>query len=74
MICSPVGVVTKKDFSKLWLILDIRFPSEFMRDMPLRKMESLRMLCDLVRGGDVMLGVDLTYGYRHIELHPDSRF
>lgn len=58
VICFPMGVVvTKNDYSKLRLILGMRFPNEFMHDIPF-KMESIRMMCDLVRSGDVMLGVD----------------
>ena len=68
----PLGVVPKRRYNKLRLILDMRLGNKLMPDRPFR-MESLDDIRFLARPGDFMLAFDLTHGYHHVTIHPADR-
>ena len=69
---NPLGVVTRIGSSKLRLVLNMRFPNQYLAVQSFR-MESLADLRDIIRPNDTTLSADLTQGYYHITLHPSAR-
>lgn len=71
LVVSPLGVVPKRGESKYRLIFDGRYINDHLV-IPTFKYETLSCIPDWAQLGDYCFTVDLTAGFHHLELHPDS--
>jgi hypothetical protein len=71
-VVSPLGVVPKPDSEKLRLIANMRYVNNHLVKR-IFKFEGLSDISDMANKGDSSLCYDLTSGYYHVALHPDSR-
>ena len=67
--CNPLSVATSG--GKLRLVLDLRHVNPYVRLQQFRH-EDLRTLAEIFEKGDFFFTFDLTSGYHHISIHPDS--
>ena len=67
--CNPLSVATSS--GKLRLVLDLRHVNPYVRLQQFRH-EDLRTLAEIFEKGDFFCIFDLTSGYHHISIHPDS--
>nr|WP_300148092.1 reverse transcriptase domain-containing protein [Propionicimonas sp.] len=68
---SPLTCAPKKS-GKLRLCVDMRFVNLFVNAPPF-KLEDLTTLAPMLRAGDCLATADLSEGYHHLLIHPDSR-
>jgi hypothetical protein len=71
-VVSPLGVVPKPHSDNLRLIVNMRYVNEHLVKRVF-KFEGLTDIADMANKGDYSLSYDLTSGYYHVALHPDSR-
>ena len=71
-VVSPLGVVPKPHSEKLRLIVNMRYVINHLVER-IFKFEGLSDIADMANKGDYSLSYDLTSGYYHVALHPDSR-
>ena len=70
-ICSPLGVVPKKN-NKFRLILDLRYLNQHLASFKF-KFEDLRVASQLLDLGDWFFTFDLFNGYHHIDIGVEHR-
>ena len=70
-IVSPLGVVSKPHSDKLRLIINMRYVNEHLAKRVF-KIEGLSDIVDIAEIGDYSISHDLTSGYYHVSLHPNS--
>ncbi len=68
----PLGVVPKPHSDKLRLVVTMRYVNDHLVKRVF-KLEGLSDIADMANKGDYSLFYDLTSGYCHVALHPDSR-
>jgi hypothetical protein len=71
-VVSPLGVVSKAHSTKLRLIVNMIYVNDHLAKRVF-KFEGLTDLADMSEKGDFSISYDLTSGYYHVPLHPDSR-
>jgi hypothetical protein len=71
-VVSPLGVVPKPQSNKLRLVVNMRYVNEHLVKR-VYKFEGLSDIVDMASKGDYSISYDLTSGYYHVALHPDSR-
>ena len=71
-VMSPLGVVPKPHSEKLRLIVNMRYVNDHLVKRVF-KFEGLSDIADMANKGDYSLYYDLTSGYYHLALYPDSR-
>jgi hypothetical protein len=71
-VVSPLGVVPKPRSDKLRLVVNMKYVNEHLAKRVF-KFEGLSDLSDMAEKGDWSVAYDLTSGYYHVSLHPDSR-
>jgi hypothetical protein len=71
-VVSPLGVVPKPHSEKFRLILNMRYVNNHLVKR-IFKFEGLFDIADMANKRDYSLAYDLTSGYYHVALHPDSR-
>ena len=71
-VVRPLGVVTKAHSTKLRLIINMIYVNDHLAKRVF-KFEGLSDLADMSERGDYPISYDLTSGYYHEPLHPDSR-
>jgi hypothetical protein len=72
-VVSPLGVVPKPHSEKLRLIVNMRYVNNHLVIKRVFKFEGLSHTTDMANKGDYSLSYNLTSGYYHVALHPDSR-
>ena len=70
-ICSPIGVVPKKN-GKRRLIVDMRYLNRHVQ-APRFRYEDTADLKNVVQQGDLTYSLDLEAGFHHVSVHPDSQ-
>ncbi len=71
-VVSPLCVVPKPHSEKLRLVINMRYVNNYLGKRVF-KFEGLSGIVDMANKGDYSLSYDLTSGYYHVALHPDSR-
>jgi hypothetical protein len=71
-VVSPLGVVPKPHSDKLRLIVNMRYVNDHLVKRVF-KFEGLTDIGDMTNKGDYSISYDLTSGYYHVALYPDSR-
>ena len=71
-VVSPLGVVPNKGTYKFRLTVNMRYVNRHLGEKKF-KMEGMKDLADLAEKGDHAVSFDLTSGYYHVDLHPESR-
>jgi hypothetical protein len=69
---SPLGVVPKPHSEELRLVVNMIYVNNHLVKRVF-KFEGLSDIGDMAKKGDYSLSYDLTSGYCHVALHPDSR-
>lgn len=70
-VVSPLNVAPKKGDNKWRLILDLRWVNSHC-DVDSFTMQTLERSRDIIRRGDLMMGLDLASGYYHQSIHEDD--
>ncbi len=70
-IVSPLGVVSKPHSDKLHLIINMRYLNKHLAN-GFYEIEGLSDIVDIAEIGDYSISHDLTSGYYHVSLHPNS--
>jgi len=71
-VISPLGVVPKPNSEKLRLIVNMKYVNIHLSKRVF-KIEGLSDLTYMAEKGDRSVSYDVTSGYYHVSLHPDSR-
>jgi hypothetical protein len=71
-VISPLGVVPEPNSEKLRLVVNMKYVNVHLAKKVF-KFEGLSDLPDMAEKGDWSVAYDLTSGYYHVSLHPDSR-
>jgi hypothetical protein len=72
IVVNPLGVVPKPRSDKLRLVVNMKYVNEHLAKIVF-KFEGLSDLSDMAEKGDGSVAYDLTSGYYHVPLHPDTR-
>ncbi len=72
-VVSPLGVESKPHSEKLCIIVNMRCVNDHLGKI-VSKLEALSDIADMADKEDSSLSYDLTSGYYHVALHPDSRY
>ena len=70
-IVSPLGVVPKNNSNKLRLVVNMMYVNKHLIKRVF-EFEELPDIADMAEKGDFSLSYDLTLGYYHVVLHPES--
>jgi hypothetical protein len=71
-VISPLGVVPTPNSEKLRLIVNMKYANMHLSKRVF-ELEELSDLPDMAEKGDWSVAYDITSGYYHVSLHPDSR-
>jgi hypothetical protein len=71
-VVSPLDVLPNPHSDNLHLIVNMRYANDHLVKRVF-KFEGLTDIADMASKGDYSISYDLTSGYYHVALHPDSR-